>query len=86
MSNYAWKKGLTELTSFWDQPHQIESLNKISESNDVVRSDDMPAMTAAHPEKTLHQTNNALPCDEDVQLLRRTTRLQRDRRSTEESY
>lgn len=87
--NCAWERGLAELTSFLDQPRQIETLTEVSEATDVVRFahiGDMPSITATLPEKTLQETNNVLPCDRDVQLPGRTTRGQRDRRSTEESY
>lgn len=87
--NCAWEWGLAELTSFLDQPRQIETLTEISEATDVVRFayiGDMPSTPATFLEKTPQGTNNALPCDRDVRLPRRTTRGWRDRRSTEESY
>jgi hypothetical protein len=89
MPHCAWERGLAELTSFLDQPHQIETLNEIPEAIDIVRSahiGDIPDMTATCQGKPPQETNNALLCDEDVQLPRRTTRARRNRRSTEETY
>lgn len=38
MPHCVWERGLVELTSFLDQPHQIETLNEISEVIDIVCS------------------------------------------------
>ena len=89
MPHCAWERSLAELTSFLDQPHQIETLNEIPEAIDIVHSThigDIPDMTAICQGKPPQKTNNALLCDEDVQLPRRTTRGQLNQRSTEETY
>lgn len=89
MANCAWETGLAELTSFLDQPRQMEVLSDISRSNEsacFARIGQMPSRTATCSGKSSPETNNVLFCEGDTQLPRRTTRAQRDRRSTEESY
>lgn len=89
MANCAWETGLAELTSFWNQPRQMEVLSDISTPNEVVcfaRIGEMSSMTATCSGKPPPETNNVCFCEGDTQLPRRTTRAQRDRHSTEESY